>query len=60
MPSGGAGLYYFHIYFLVTEGEYGHFAIMLNGSTNTCYADDNEGNPTCGVVLNLQEGTVVT
>lgn len=63
VPSGGAGLYYFSIYLLVGNGEYGRFSIRVNAEILcTAYGDEssNSGNDqpqaTCSGLFLLLEG----
>ena len=62
MPSGGDGYYYFSVYFLVTNDEFGRFNIEMNGDILcTAYTEEEEtpfdpGQAVCSAAIFAGEG----
>ena len=65
VPSGGAGLYYFFVHFLIQDGLYVTFRIEHNGAA-LCDAvgDETEGGDmpatSCAAVVLLAEGDSIS
>ena len=60
-PSGGGGLYYFYVHFVLDNGEFAWMNIRHNDVTVTMMTVDENGgldNPgaSCGAVIQLREG----
>ena len=65
VPPGGDGVYYFSSYFLVDQGDYGRFDIMLNDDIIcTTWPDQNASSDlapgSCSAVVDVVAGKLLT
>ena len=65
VPSGGDGFYYFSVFLVVINGEYGRFDIQINGETFCSPYTDQQGSPgdpgqaACGATTYASAGSLV-
>ena len=64
MPPGGEGFYYFSVYLVVVNPEFGYFDLQINGETFcTSFAEqtdtpNNDGPTSCTAVSYAEPGII--